>query len=162
MARGGSARKRKEREKGQWEKECKIKRVKEGLYKQKKSQLHTGRKEDREKKHRKTKISKKKRRGWGAREEKNCLQSQRGRSERERQQQRRRRERKKEDIWRKRAKKRVEEEESVRARGDQAWGSPLCRDTCADLIKSTPASHISTLLPGHLPDRSEREREKRS
>lgn len=116
--RGSSARKRKEREKGQWEKECKIKRVKEGLYKQKKSQLHTGCREDREKNIGKQKSAKKKKKkaGLGVQEKKNnCLQSQRGRSERERRR-RRRRERKKEDIWRKR--ERVEEEESVRARGD--------------------------------------------
>ena len=48
---GSGARKGKEQEKGQWEKECKIKRVKEGLHKQKKSQLHTGSEEGREKKH---------------------------------------------------------------------------------------------------------------
>lgn len=47
---GSSARKGKEREKGQREKEWKIKRVKEGLHKQKKSQLHTGSEEGREKK----------------------------------------------------------------------------------------------------------------
>lgn len=48
---GSGARKGKEREKGQWEKECKIKRLKEGLHKQKKSQLHTGSEEGRGKKH---------------------------------------------------------------------------------------------------------------
>lgn len=57
-------------------------------------------------------------------------------------------------IWREKRETTEEEEKSVKAMRWLSLGSPLCRDTRADLIKSTPASHISTLLPGRLPDRS--------
>lgn len=46
------------------------------------------------------------------------------------------------------------EEETEDSSGWLSPGSPLCRDTCADLIKLTPAGHISTSPAGPLPDRS--------
>lgn len=56
----------------------------------------------------------------------------------------------------------LEEEKSDRGRGDYTCGSPVCKDTCADLIRSTAANYTSTSLPGCLPNRSEREEGRRA
>lgn len=100
---GSGARKGKEREKGQWEKECKIKRVKEGLHAQKKSQLHAGSEESKRKKSTEKPKSAKKKKGQRRKKSLGMGGVRWGSSREER------------DVERKESE---EEEESVRARGD--------------------------------------------